>query len=429
MTDKPSTLIIHDAAQLLTLAGGPQRGNMLGNLGIIEDGAVAIQDEHILAVGQSDALLTDYPQAARHDASGKVVMPGFVDPHTHLVWAGDRADEFSLRLQGMSYMDILAMGGGILSTVRATHQASLDDLVSQSRQRARYAFTQGTTTMEVKTGYGLTLESEIKQLQAILALNQEGPLELIPTFLGAHAVPPEYKDRPEAYVDLLCEEMIPGVYAWWQRTVPDQSLPFVDVFCEQGAFNLAQSRRILEAALNLGFPLKIHADEFENLGGAALAAQLGAASADHLVKTSPSDIQALAKSNTVAVSLPGTPFGLNEAEYTPAKAILTAGGLLALATDINPGTSWCESMPFILALACRKMGLTPAQAIAASTVNAAAAVQRQDIIGSIEPGKQADLLILDVNNFQHLGYRFGTNLVSHVIKRGRIYPVYSRSTL
>lgn len=423
MTHNASTLVIHDAAQLLTLAGGPQRGRALGTLGLIENGAVAIQGEQILAVGGSEALLTAFPNAARHDASGMVVMPGFVDPHTHLVWAGDRADEFTLRLQGKSYMEILAMGGGILSTVQATRQASLESLVSQSRQRAWYAFAHGTTTMEVKTGYGLTLESEIKCLQAILALNQEGPLELIPTFLGAHAVPPEYRDRPDAYVDLLCHEMIPGIHAWWQSKVPGQPLPFVDVFCEQGAFDLAQSRRILEAAQDLGFPLKIHADEFENLGGAALAAELGAASADHLVKTSPTDIDALAKSDTVAVSLPGTPFGLNEVGYTPAKAILAADGLLALATDINPGTSWCESMAFILALACRKMGLTPAQAIAAATINAAAALQRHDTIGSLEPDKQADLLILDVNNFQHLGYRFGTNLVSKVIKRGRIYPV------
>jgi imidazolonepropionase len=202
----------------------------------------------------------------------------------------------------------------------------------------------------------------------------------------------------------------------------------VDVFCEQGAFDLAQSRRILEAAQDLGFPLKIHADEFENLGGAVLAADLGAASADHLVKTSAGDIRALANSDTVAVSLPGTPFGLDEEDYTPAQAILEKDGLLALATDINPGTSWCESMQFMLALACRKMDLTPAQAIAAGTINAAAALQRQEDIGSIEPGKQADLLILDVNNYQHLGYRFGTNLVSQVIKRGRIYPVTSRNT-
>jgi len=415
--------IVHNADQLLTLAGGPQRGFALGDLGVIEQGAVVMQGARILDVGRSQDLLKAYPEARRHDAHGKVVMPGFVDPHTHLVWAGDRADEFTLRLEGKSYMDILAMGGGILSTVRATRSASLEELLLQTRQRASYAFNHGTTTMEVKTGYGLTLESEIKQLQAILTLNQEGPLELVPTFLGAHAVPPEYQGRSGAYVDLLCKEMLPGVHDWWHSEVSDQPLPFVDVFCERGAFDLAQSRRILEAAQDLGFPLKIHADEFENLGGAALAAELGAASADHLVKTSAADIRALGSSPTVAVSLPGTPFGLNEAEYTPAQAILQADGLLALATDINPGTSWCESMQFILALACRKMGLTPAQAIAAATINAAAALQRQDTIGSIEPGKQADLLILDVNHYQHLGYRFGTNLVSHVIKQGRIYPV------
>jgi imidazolonepropionase len=415
--------IVHHADQLLTLAGGPQRGFALGDLGLIEQGAVVMQGAQILDVGRSDDLLKAYHDAKRYDAHGKVVMPGFVDPHTHLVWAGDRADEFTLRQEGKTYMDILAMGGGILSTVRATRAASLEDLVSQTRQRARYAFRHGTTTMEVKTGYGLTLESEIKQLQAILALNQEGPLELVPTFLGAHAVPPEYQGRSEAYVDLLCKEMLPGVHDWWHSEIPDQPLPFVDVFCERGAFDLAGSRRILETAQDLGFPLKIHADEFENLGGAALAAELGAASADHLVKTSPADIRALGGSQTVAVSLPGTPFGLNEAEYTPAQVILQADGTLGLATDINPGTSWCESMQFILALACRKLGLTPAQAIAAATINAAAALQRQDTIGSIEPGKQADLLILDVNHYQHLGYRFGTNLVSHVIKRGRFYPV------
>ena len=423
MVDSNPTLVVHHASQLLTLAGGPQRGHQLGNLGIIDGGAVAIRGDRILAVGQSDDLLKAYPEAPRLDANGRVVMPGFVDPHTHLVWAGDRADEFTLRLQGKSYMEILAMGGGILSTVRATRAATLEELIQQTRQRARYAFTHGTTTLEVKTGYGLTLDSELHQLKAILVLDDEGPLELVPTFLGAHAVPPEYKDNPDHYVDLLCEEMLPGVFDWWQAKAPHRPLPFVDVFCEQGAFDLAQTRRILSAAQELGFPLKVHADEFENLGGTALAVELGAASADHLVKTSPGDIQALAKGDTVAVSLPGTPFGLNESEYTPAKVIIEADGLLALATDTNPGTSWCESMQFMLALACRKMDLTPAQAIAAATINAAAALQLADKIGSIEPGKQADLLILDVNNFQHLGYRFGTNLVSQVIKQGRIYPV------
>ena len=423
MTANTPDRIIHNSSQTLTLAGGPQRGRRLGNLGILEDGAVALQGERILAVGSSADLLRAYPQAERLDAGGAVLMPGFVDPHTHLVWAGDRADEFSLRLGGMTYMEILAAGGGILSTVRATRTASVADLVAQTRGRAWAAFSHGTTTMEVKTGYGLTFESEIKQLAAILALNEEGPLELVPTFMGAHAVPPEYAGRTAAYVDLVCQEMLPGVHAWWGEHAPGQPLPFVDVFCERGAFDLAQSRRILEAARDLGFPLKIHADEFENLGGAALAAELGATSADHLVKTSPADIRALAASDTVAVSLPGTPFGLGESEYTPARAFLEADGILALATDINPGTAWCESMPFMLALACRGMGLTPAQAIAAATINAAAALGLQDRVGSIEPGKSADLLILNVNNFQHLGYRFGTNLVAKVIKRGRIYPV------
>jgi imidazolonepropionase len=346
-----------------------------------------------------------------------------VDPHTHLVWAGDRAAEFELRQQGKTYLEILAAGGGILSTVRATRAASLDELIKQTHQRAWQAFYQGTTTAEVKTGYGLTLESELKQLQAILALDSQGPLEMIPTFLGAHAVPPEYQNRAQDYAALICDDMLPGLQAWWLRQAVTRPLPFVDVFCERGAFNLAQSRQILETARGLGFPLKIHADEFENLGGAALAAELGAASADHLVKTSPEDIQALAASETVAVSLPGTPFGLNEEEYTPAGDILAADGLLALATDTNPGTSWCESMPFMIALACRKMGLTPAQAIAASTINAAAAINRADQIGSIETGKQADLLILGVEDYRHLGYRFGTNLVTYVIKQGRVYPV------
>ncbi len=423
MTTEQKHLLIYNASQLLTLSGGPRRGSRLGELGIIEDGAVLIQGDQILAVGESGQFLEGYPDASVLNAEGRVVMPGFVDPHTHLVWAGDRAEEFTLRLQGKSYMEILEDGGGILSTVRATRLASHEELVAQTRQRAWQAFIHGTTTAEVKTGYGLNLDSEIKQLGAILSLDREGPLELIPTFLGAHAVPPEYRGKTDAYVDLLCNEMIPGVKAWWSANVEDRGLPFVDVFCENGVFNLAQSQRILETARDLGFPLKIHVDEFENLGGAALAVELGAVSADHLVKTSHEDIQRLGNSKTVGVSLPGTPFGLGEDEYTPAREIIEAGGMLALATDTNPGTSWCESMQFIIALACRKMGLTPAEAISAATINAAAAVQCEDRLGSVDPGKQADLLILDVHDYRHLGYRFGTNLVAQVIKRGRIFPV------
>lgn len=423
MTKNNNSVIIHNISQLLTLSGGPQRGDRLGDLVIIPDGAVVIQNENILAVGKSDEILPSYPSADVFDAGGKVVLPGFVDPHTHLVWAGDRAAEFTLRLQGKTYMEILEAGGGILSTVRATRQATEKELIEQTRKRADVAFSYGTTTIEVKTGYGLTLEQEIKQLKAILALNQEGPLEMVPTFLAAHAVPPEYKGRTQDYVDLICSEMLPALNQWWQNHQPGVPRPFVDVFCEKGAFDLAQSRQILETAQHLGFPMKIHVDEFENLGGAKLAAELGAVSADHLVKTSLDGIHALARSNTVAVSLPGTPFGLNEDTYTPASALIEAGALLALATDTNPGTSWCESMQFIIGLACRKLGLTPAQAIAASTINAATAIQREHIIGSIESGKQADLLILEVDDYRQLGYRFGTNLVAYVVKRGRIYPV------
>ena len=422
MTEKQH-LILHNTSQLLTLAGGPQRGDALGQLEIIENGAVAISDGQILDVGASEKILTKYPGFKTFDAQGCVVMPGFVDPHTHLVWSGDRAAEFTMRLGGKTYLEILQEGGGILSTVSATRSASVESLVEQTRKRAWTAFSYGTTTAEVKTGYGLTLESEIKLLKAILKLNHEGPLELIPTFLAAHAVPPEYTGRTNAYVNLICQEMLPALQAWWQDFGGGLPLPFVDVFCEEGAFDLPQSRLLLETAKARGFPLKIHADEFLNLGGASLAAELGAASADHLVKTSLEDIQALAKSTTAAVSLPATPFGLSEDAFTPCKAILDAGGLLALATDINPGTAWCESMQFILALACRKMGLTPAQAIAAATINAAAAIQREDQLGSIEIGKQADLLVLKVSHYHHLGYRFGTNLVSNVIKRGIIYPV------
>jgi imidazolonepropionase len=411
-------MLIHSASQLLTLPGGSQRGLDLGRLGIIENGALLIQGESILAVDASAELRAAYPDEPALDALGCVVMPGFVDPHTHLIWAGDRAAEFERRLQGASYLEILAEGGGILSTVDATRKAPLESLLAQTRPRLRSMLAHGTTTAEAKTGYGLETGSEIKLLHGLLSLDEEGPLELAITFLGAHAIPPEYKDDPAGYTDHLCREMLPAVQRWWLENARGRRLPFVDVFCETGAFDLEQSRKILATAGDLGFPLKIHADEFDNLGGARLAAELGAASADHLVTTSSQDIAALAKSDTVAVALPCTPFGLAEAHYTPAKAILEAGGVLALATDLNPGTAWSGNMQFAIALACRYMQLTPAQAIAAATINAAAAIRRADRVGSLEPGKQADILILDVPDYRHLGYRFGTNLVSRVIKNG-----------
>ncbi len=419
-------MLIHSASQLLTLRGGPQRGDTLGTLNIIEDGAVLIQGEMIIEVGPTAELLTAHPHEPRLDASGCAVLPGFVDPHTHLVWAGDRAAEFELKMSGAKYLDILAAGGGILSTVRKTRLASLEQIKEETRPRLQRMFAHGTTTAEVKTGYGLDTRSELKLLQSIRELDAEGPLELAPTFLGAHAIAPEFKDDPQGYTDLLCREMLPAVRAWWQaQPAPACAapLPFVDVFCENKAFDLAQSRQVLETAKCLGFALKIHADEFDNLGGASLAVELGAASADHLVKTSAADLAALGKSDTVAVSLPCTPFGLAEADYTPAQRLLEEGGILALATDCNPGTAWCESMQFVIALACRSLRLTPAQAIAAATINAAHAIRRAERVGSLEPGKQADLIILAVPDHRMLGYRFGTNLVRQVVKRGRVYEI------
>jgi len=413
-------MLIHHASQLITLQGGPQRGIDLGRLGLIENGAVLVRGETIAAIGNSDDMIRRYPDEPRLDAGGRVVMPGFVDPHTHLVWVGDRAAEFEMRLEGRTYLEILAAGGGILSTVRATRAASLEKIKSETRERAEMILKLGTTTAEAKTGYGLESASELLQLQALLELNAEGPLEIVPTWLGAHAIPPEFKTDPDAYTDLICQSMLPEVKTWWRMHAPQLPLPFVDVFCETGAFTLVQSRRILETAIRLGFPVKIHADEFDNLGGASLAAELGAASADHLVKTSREDIIALAKGNTVAVALPCTPFGLAEQHYTPAKDILAAGGLLAVASDLNPGTAWCGNMQFVIALACRYLKLTPAQAIAAATINAAAAIQRADRIGSLEVGKQADILVLSVSDYRHLGYQFGTNLVNTVIKRGQV---------
>ena len=401
-------MLIHSASQLLTLTANPQRGKRLGELAILKDGAVLIEGDHIAAVGSSRELLARYPNEQKYNAAGRVVMPGLVDPHTHLVWAGDRAAEFEMRLEGKTYMEIMAAGGGIQSTVNASRSATFEELLSQTSQHAADIFRFGTTTAEAKTGYGLEMSSELKQMEALLQLDREGPLEIAPTFLAAHAIPPEYAGRADEYVRLICSRMLPELETWWQEKAPSRPLPFLDVFCEKGAFNLEQTCLIFKAAKALGFPLKIHADEFENLGGARLAVEMGAVSADHLVKTSAQETAILAESSTVSVALPCTPFGLNEQEYTPAGEIIRQDGLLALASDLNPGTAWCGNMQFVIALACRAMRLTPSQAVAASTINAAAAIGRQEQIGSIHPGKQADLLILSVDDYRHLAYRFGS---------------------
>jgi len=429
--DAQADLIIAHAAQLLTIAGGqgPKRGSAMADLGIIEEGALAIREDRITAVGPTPEVLANFAAERIVDAHGKVVMPGFVDPHTHLVWAGERAGEFEQRVAGATYMEIMAAGGGIMSTVRATRAASLDELVAQSRARLDRMLAYGTTTAEVKTGYGLELQAELKLLAAIALLDTQHPIDLVPTFLGAHAVPAEYAGRADEYVDQVIQEMLPqfaqpgrfGVRMGEEETIELRpQVRFCDVFCDKGAFTLEQSRRLLEAARAYGMGLKIHADEFEPLGGTRLAVELGAVSADHLVCTPPEEIELLANSDTIGVALPGTPFGLGHHEYTPARAIIEAGGALALATDLNPGTCWCESMQFIIGLACRYMRMTPAEAITAATLNAACAVGLGKETGSLEVGKWADVIILNTPDYRHLGYRFGTNLVEAVIKRGRV---------
>lgn len=415
-------LLVENAHQVCIVPGqdgSPQRGEALGTLATVEDGAVAIEGGQIVEVGKTDALAARYDPRERLNAGGKVVIPGFVDPHTHLAWAGDRALEFEMRIEGATYMEIMEAGGGIRSTVYMTRAATVDEIVAETRRRLDRMFRHGTTTVEIKTGYGLDTPTELKMLDAIYRLDDEHPVDIVATFLGAHAVPSNYDGRTDEFVDLVVEEMIPAVVAFAQER--GRPLPFVDVFCEAGVFDVEQSRRILQAGRDAGMPLKIHADEFEGIGGTRLAVELGAVSADHLVRTPEEDIRALGQGSTVAVSLPGTPFGLAHDEYTPSQAILAAGGALALATDCNPGTTWCESMQMMMALGTRYLKLTPAQALAAATLNSAHALGLGDRVGSLEPGKQADLLLLDVPDVRHLGYRYGGNLVETVVKAGKIW--------
>ncbi len=424
----PIDLIVHSANQVLTLAGdAPKRGATQSDLAILRNGALAISGEKIVAVGDTRELLARADAHTRAiDARGKIVLPGFVDAHTHAVFAGDRAHEFELRLQGASYLDLQKAGGGIMSTVRATRAASLDDLVAQSRARLDALLAHGTTTAEVKTGYGLDAATELKMLNAIAALDAEHALDLIPTFLGAHVVPEEFKGREEEYVDLVIGEMLPKIDR--RPTTEDRRHPssvvgrpsFCDVFCDEGAFTLEQARKILTRAKELGFGLRIHADEFANLGAASLAAELGAASADHLMVTRRDEMRAMAQANVVAVLLPGTTFGLGKTNFADGRAFIAENVPVALGSDLNPGTCWCESMPFIIALACRYEKLTPAEAIVAATINAAYSLGIAERVGALAPGKIADILIADVPDYRHLAYRFGANPIATVIKRGKI---------
>jgi imidazolonepropionase len=394
----------------------------MADVGLISDGAVAIAAGQIVAVGPTVEIKANYSASKTIDAAGKVVCPGFVDPHTHVVYAGERVAEFELRLRGASYMEIMAAGGGIVSTMQAVRRASVPQLVAESRPRLEAMLALGTTTAEVKTGYGLDTENELKMLAAIANLDATLPIDLIPTFLGAHAIPPEYKGRTEAYVNLVVEEMLPAAQTWYRQSAfAARAWPlFCDVFCEANVFDREQTRRILETGLALGFPAKIHADEFKTLGGVALAVELQAISADHLDVTPPAEIEALAQSETVGVVLPAVNFNLGSAHFADARRLIDAGAALALSTDINPGSAPCPSLPLVMAIACRYQGLLPAEALNASTINAAYAIGLGDQLGSIEVGKQADLLVIGAPDYRHLAYQFGVNLVERVIKKGQI---------
>jgi len=381
-------------------------------LPITTDGAAVLRDGVVDWIGPAADLPPLPPDAEVIDATSQVVLPGFVDSHTHLIFAGSREDEFEQRLQGLSYQQIAERGGGINATVRRVRAASKEELKALARPRLRRLLQHGVTTVEVKSGYGLTVADEVKCLEAVAELNAEGPWELVPTFLGAHAVPPEYRSNRDGYLRLLIDEMLPEI-------ARQKLARFCDVFCEAGVFDLKESERILNRARDLGFGLKLHADELTPLGGAELAAHLGAVSADHLLCITEAGIDALAKSGTVATLLPGTAFFLG-LPYAPARKLIERSVRVALASDCNPGTCPTENLPLIGAMACTQMKMLPHEVIDALTINAAAALGLGDRIGSIEVGKQADLVIFDVPDYRQLFYHFGVNHVWRVIKRGQV---------
>lgn len=423
MAKKSATFIIHSAAELVTCAGdssreGPRAGTSQAEAGIIPNGAVAVSGEHILAVGPSQEIVGKYRSENTDliDATGKTVTPGLVDAHTHVVWGGYRDEEYEMRLRGATYLEIMAAGGGIMSTVRATRAAHEDELMHRTRERLQRMLAHGTTTVEIKSGYGLSVEDELKCLWAIRDLNIElqksgsGP-RIAATFLGAHAVPEEYAGDPEGYVKLVIEEMLP--------TVADEGLAeWCDVFCDVGAFTADQTRRILQAAKDLGMGTRLHANEFERVGAVQVAAEMRCSSADHLLVMEPEDIQALKEVGTVAVLLPGTPLGLGLGRYAPARALIEAGVPVALATDCNPGTCPSENLALMIALACSQMKMSPAEAIVAATINSAYALDRGHVLGSLEAGKLADIVVWAAPNHRHLAYHFGVNLVERVFVGG-----------
>jgi imidazolonepropionase len=412
-------LLITGASQLLTLRGSaPRRGNSLSNLGIVKDGALLVRDGKIAAVGTRAQVETreDTRAAEKLDVGGRVVLPGFVDSHTHLIHAASRAEEYELKIEGASYEEIARKGGGILNSVKKLRAATSAALKKRAHLALKLFAAYGTTTLEAKSGYGLDVASELKILGLHKELNLEQPLEIVSTFLGAHVVPAEFRGKTggtERYIKLLTESLMP-------RIGEIRLAEFCDVFCDRGAFTREESKRILQAGRQWGMLPRLHAEQLTRTGAAQLGVQLKAASCDHLEKVNRADIAALAKSHTVATLLPGCDFHLGLKEYAPARALIEAGAIVSLATDYNPGTSPTLSMPMILSLACTQLRMKPAEAIAAATINAAFALGREKRIGSLEVGKQADLAVFEVADYREIPYYFGVNHCWMTVKRGRV---------
>jgi imidazolonepropionase len=408
-------LIIRNASELATPHGGNQKplvGKQMHALRIIKNAALAVNNGKIIAVGKTSSVTAAFEATETIDAEGKTVIPGFVDAHTHLVFAGSREKEFETRLKGASYMEILREGGGILKTVRETRQATEDELIHNCQKALDIMLKHGTTTVEAKSGYGLTTKDEIKCLRAIQQVKKTHTVDVVPTFLGAHAIPPEFEENPEDYVELVVEEMIPAI-------AKARLAEFCDVFCEKGAFTVEQTRRILKAGSKHGLTPKVHADELTHYGGAELAAETGAISAEHLLYASEAGLKMMSKRGVIAILLPAASFTLMTQRYAEARKMIDLNLPIALGTDFNP-SCWTESQQLVIAMACRQLRLTTAEALTASTLNAAHAVNRAAEIGSLEERKNADILILDAPNHSFLGYRFGTNLVRKVFKDGKL---------
>ncbi|MFJ8236358.1 imidazolonepropionase [Ureibacillus sp. NPDC094379] len=411
--------LIKNANEVITLKGngqGPRTKEAMKEIGIIENGSVLVDQDRIVAIGTLEELQKEYPEliadAEVIDATGKVVMPGLVDCHTHLVHGGTRENEFNMRLNGSSYMEIMNSGGGIHSTTRSTRQASFEELYEKTYNHLNEFLKYGITTVEAKSGYGLDWENEKKQLEVAKKLQETHVVDVVSTFMGAHAVPAEYKGREEEFVEIVINEMLPKV-------AEEQLAEFNDVFCEKGVFTPEQSRRILEAGKQYGLTPKIHADEIEPYEGAELAAEVGAISAEHLLVASDEGIKKMAESGTIAVLLPGTAFFLR-APFARGRLMVDEGVPVAISTDFNPGSSPTISLPFIMNLACMNMGLTLEEVLTATTMNAACAINRGDQIGSLEEGKKADILVLNVANYKQLQYYYGMNHTHLVMKNGQV---------